>query len=137
MHKKGQSANVEVLLSDANSALAENNPGKAFEALNAMSQIMIPYRVGFYLLNYREIKSRALYMAGRLEEAAQEHRELLSVFGGHALSHYELGKLYEEMKRPADARREYEIFLEMWSEADEGLPQLEDARRRLASLTSG
>jgi hypothetical protein len=38
------------------------------------------------------------------------------------------------MKRPADAKREYEKFLEMWSEADEGLPQLVDAKERLARL---
>jgi serine/threonine protein kinase len=33
------------------------------------------------------------------------------------------------LKRPADTKKEYVKFNEMWSEADEGLPQLIDARR--------
>jgi len=40
------------------------------------------------------------------------------------------------MNRPADAEREYTTFLEMWSKADEDLPQLLDARQRLANLKS-
>ena len=62
------------------------------------------------------------------------HEEMLRVYGGHALSHYELGKLYQEMDRPADAEREFSKFLKMWSDADAGLPQVEDAKERLAEL---
>jgi hypothetical protein len=64
------------------------------------------------------------------------HRELLRFYGGHALSHYELGQLYEEMSRPRDAAREYAHFLEMWAAADEGLSQLVDARARLIAMES-
>jgi hypothetical protein len=38
------------------------------------------------------------------------------------------------MKRPAEAKKEYAKFLEMWSEADEDLPQLVDAKKRFAAL---
>jgi tetratricopeptide (TPR) repeat protein len=73
-------------------------------------------------------------LAGRLDDAVQVHKELLRIYGGHALSHYALGQIYEEMRRPADAQRSYEVFLDMWSQADDGLPQVEDARTRLAAL---
>jgi tetratricopeptide (TPR) repeat protein len=89
---------------------------------------------GYVDIDYRAVVARAYRMAGQLDEAAKAHREMLRIYGGHALSHYELGQIYEEMKRPADAKREYAKFLEMWSEADEGLPQLVDARKRLAAL---
>jgi hypothetical protein len=56
------------------------------------------------------------------------------VFGGHVIARYQLGKVYEDMNRPDDARREYRKFLEMWSEADEGLPEFVDAREQLAWL---
>ena len=85
-------------------------------------------------VRYYESHARAHRMAGRLTEAAAVHEDLLKVHGGHALSHYALGQIYEEMNRPADAEREFSKFLEMWSEADEGLPQLLDARERLAAL---
>ena len=73
-------------------------------------------------------------MAGRPEEAAEVHRDLLRIYGGHALSHYEIGVIYDEMGRTTEAKSEFKIFLEMWSKADEGLPQLVDARQRLANL---
>ncbi len=78
--------------------------------------------------------SRAFQMTGKLDRAEREHLELLKVYGGRALSHYELGKIYEEMGRPEDAVSAFTKFLEMWSEADEGLPQVEDAQSRLAAL---
>ena len=73
-------------------------------------------------------------MAGDYKASEFELKDLLRVNGGHALAHYELGKLYDEMNRPDDAEQEYTIFLDMWSEADEGLPQLVDARKRLEAL---
>ena len=84
-----------------------------------------------------EILAEAHEASGNLSSAEQIHKDILRVFGGHALSYYELGRLNEKMGRSDEARPHYAKFLEMWKDADEGLPQLEDARRRLASLTSG
>ena len=75
-------------------------------------------------------------MAGNLDEAARIHKELLRVFGGHFLSHYELGKIYQELGRPEQAKKELSVFLDKWSQADEGLPQLDDARARLVALSA-
>ncbi len=117
----------------AEAALAEHNPDAALDALAAMKRQGVPIG-GHVDIDYRTDLARAYRMASRLDEAAGVHKEMLRIYGGHALSHYELGQIYEEMKRPADARKEYTKFLEMWSEADEGLPQLVDARKRLAAL---
>ncbi len=83
---------------------------------------------------YRHELVRALQAAGRSDEAIAVLRDLVRICGGHALGHYELGKLYEDMTRRVEARKEYETFLDMWSKADEGLPQLTDARKRLNVL---
>ncbi len=117
----------------ARMALAEGRPDEALEALSEMGRYGGYWETWIFIL-WKETAARAFVMAGRLEEAAVTHRELLSIYGGHALSHYELGTIYEEMKRPVEAKKEYAKFLEMWSEADEGLPQLVDARKRLAAL---
>jgi tetratricopeptide (TPR) repeat protein/predicted Ser/Thr protein kinase len=122
----------------AEAALVDGNPQMAFDSLNVMKEICPGFFVApggdFLSIRTQTILARAYRMDGRLNEAARVYEEWLRRCGGHALAHYELGQIYEEMKRPADAKREYAKFLEMWSEADEGLPQLVDARKRLAVL---
>ena len=65
------------------------------------------------------------------------HNELLGIHGRHALSHCEIGLIYQEMGSAAEAESEFTKFLEMWSEADEGLPQVADAQQRLNALGGG
>lgn len=89
--------------------------------------------MGIQAVEYLELRAEAYRAAGRLDEAVAAYEKLLKVYGGHALSHYALGGL-EEMGRPGDAAREYERFLEMWANADEGLPQFIDARERLGRI---
>jgi tetratricopeptide (TPR) repeat protein len=92
---------------------------------------------GMMYIYFYEIVADAHAANGNLADAIAVHRDILSKYQGHALSHYALGKLYEKMNRLDDAAREYAVFLEMWSEADEGLPQVEDAESRLAVLAAG
>ncbi len=123
---------------NAEIALAEKDPETALAFLRESSPGLF-YSSGFLGIvgmQTREALARVHQMAGRLDEAANVHKELLRICGGHALSHYELGKIYQELGRPADAKQEFSRFLEMWADADEGLPQLENARARLAALGS-
>jgi hypothetical protein len=45
-----------------------------------------------------------------------------------------LARLLDEQGQTTAARAEYERFLKLWARADEGLPQLEKARRAVARL---
>jgi tetratricopeptide (TPR) repeat protein len=117
-------------------ALAEGDPETALTALHDIKRRGMLYSAGLWYIEWREALARAHRIAGRLDEAAAVHEKMLRDLRGHFISHYELGQIYEEMGRTAEAARQYEIFLEKWKDADEGLPQPEDARRRLTSLTS-
>ena len=45
----------------------------------------------------------------------------------------EIARLLDEMGDKEGARTEYERFLELWKDADEGLPELEEARKFVGS----
>jgi hypothetical protein len=49
--------------------------------------------------------------------------------------HYELSLLYFDMKDKKRALENLNIALGVWKDADPGLPEVEDARKRLAGLT--
>ena len=128
----GNLSRVKGLRLTARIALKEGDGAAALEALDQIRQESVGKDE--LLHEYHELRAEAYRMSGRLDEAAAEHKGLLRIYGGHAVSHYYLGIIYLEMKRPQDAKREFTKFLEMWDKADEGLPKLEDARRRLAEL---
>jgi len=122
-----------VLMISAETALHDKNPEEALRFLQEMDQHTVGHG-GWDDIEKRLATSRAHRMSGRTEHAATVLHELLDIHGGYALAHYELGRLYQEMGSRVEAKQEYARFLEMWSEADEGLPQLVDARKRLAAL---
>ncbi|MEW5875530.1 MAG: protein kinase [Candidatus Zixiibacteriota bacterium] len=81
---------------------------------------------------------------GRLENAVQtlergikrldEETAFLSFFAVRC--HYLLGRAYEESGWTDKAATKYREFLEIWKNADPGIPEVEDAKARLARLTS-
>jgi serine/threonine protein kinase len=86
--------------------------------------------------------ARACYEVGSLERAAEEFELITTLTYGrinhgdiYAKSFYMLGKIYEEMGKKREARRNYERFLDLWKNADPGLPEVDDAKKRLASFT--
>jgi tetratricopeptide (TPR) repeat protein len=122
---------LEHILS-AELALAKDDPAEALSQLEPVSRFRFgwhPWSIDIWMKI-----ARAHRMAGRPSEAEAEFMDLLGIYGGHAIAHYELGQLYEEMNRAEDALTEYSRFLDLWANADENMPQLNDARRRVITL---
>ena len=51
-----------------------------------------------------------------------------------AKCHYKLGTIYESTNDVSSAIREYETFLQLWDGADDNIPAIRDAIKRLAAL---
>ncbi len=88
---------------------------------------------------------RAFLRAGRLEDAVETLEMALSDYSTiravltvlSVRAHYLLGSAYEQSGWTNKAIEQYEEFLEVWKDADPGIPEIEDAHQRLARLKSG
>lgn len=92
-------------------------------------------------LSADDLKARALEAQGDLDRAIAEYERLTTLgAGGRGFLlidprfHYRLARLYEQKGLKAKAQERYRRFLTLWKDADPGLPEVEDAKRRLAGL---
>ncbi|MGD8537942.1 MAG: protein kinase, partial [Candidatus Aminicenantes bacterium] len=83
----------------------------------------------------------AYYKLGEIDKARTEYERITSLINGrywhgdiYAKSFYNLGKIYEEQGNTAKAIENYEKFLDLWKDADPGIVEIEDAKKRLVAL---
>ncbi len=92
---------------------------------------------------YFEPLALAYYMAGDLEKSQKEYEKIASLTSGrlfwgdiYAKSFYMLGKIFEQQGNTAKAIEHYKKFLSLWKDADPGMAEVEDAKKRMAGLKS-
>ncbi|MGZ5453429.1 MAG: tetratricopeptide repeat protein, partial [Candidatus Aminicenantales bacterium] len=80
--------------------------------------------------------------AGKSDAAAGLYGRILGLHAGrldhpdlYALSHLALGRIAESCGDTANARQFYQKFIKLWITADPGLPEVEEAKTRLAALS--
>lgn len=93
------------------------------------------FRVQFFLAK-AYLESRRLGEAVTvLEKALSRYDDARAAYPILSVkAHYLLGLAYENSGWTSKAIEQYETFLDIWKNADEGLPAVEDARTRLARL---
>jgi tetratricopeptide (TPR) repeat protein len=89
----------------------------------------------------RDMLAKCYYDKGQWDKTLEHMNELRSILSGgfvreafYAKSLYWTGRAYESMGEKELALENYEGFLEIWKNADEDLPELIDAKNRLAGL---
>ena len=90
---------------------------------------------------YLEPLAYAYYKDGQLDKAQEECETIAKFIRGKqtysdiwARSFYMLGKIHEQKGEKELAVENYEKFLELWKDADPGLPEVEDAKKQLETL---
>ena len=90
---------------------------------------------------YMYYLARAYYESGDMRKARDEFERIVEFLPGRTLygdlyaqSYYRLGTIYQGQGNKAKAAENYRKFLDLWKDADPGLPEVEDARKRLAGL---
>jgi len=85
--------------------------------------------------------ARVLYESGDLDDARKEYEKITLLTTGrlyygdlYAKAFYMLGKIAEQQGDKARAAQNYRKFLGLWKDADPGLPEVGDAKKRLANL---
>jgi len=132
-------------LLEAEVLVAEGSPRQAIATIQEAA-LPDPYYVIRHVNEYtmpvfRDVVARAYYAVGDLDNAIEEYKRLLKfdekVQGRFLIDpqyHFRLAKLYEEKDWPGLAIQEYQTFLEIWKDADQGLKKLLDAKNRLSKL---
>jgi tetratricopeptide (TPR) repeat protein len=117
--------------------MAKGNPEAAVAALEKADRIMIEFYIRYPLCEaYLEV--------GKVGEAVTSLEKMLSKYtagrAGIAVwgvkAHYLLGIAYERSGWNSKAIEKYQEFLGVWKDADPAIPEVEDAKDRVARLKS-
>ncbi len=125
--------------------LAGGSVDKAIEVMEKASPFgrppIITHIISFNVPFMKDVLARAYKEKGQIDKAIAEYERLITIQpeeGRWTLIppryHYLLGKLYEEKGLKDKAGRQFQKFLEIWKDADPGLPEVADARKRLSTL---
>jgi tetratricopeptide (TPR) repeat protein len=89
----------------------------------------------------QDVVPRAYEKMGNIDKAIEAYQKLLTFNAKgqdrrmhNPIYHYRLAKLYDSKGMGAQAKAEYQKLLEHWKDADPGIPELIDAKTRLAAL---
>ena len=113
------------------------------------SQAVELFKVGISLLNadsgdrllFADGMGEAYQQSGDVGNALLEYKKIVTSNIGklnhgavYVRGYCKLGKISELQGKKAEAAEHYRKFLSLWKDADPGLPEVEDARKRLAGL---
>jgi tetratricopeptide (TPR) repeat protein len=118
--------------------------GSVLLARGRVGDAIVNLSIAAKMIDYPEYEiqlGRAYMQADRLPEAEAPFKKLIDLRGDsrlhtpdqYVMAYYFLGRTYEKMGRKADAEAMYRKFLSFWGQADIELPEIAEAKARLAN----
>ena len=127
-----------------NIEIKKGNYSNAIEYLNRAISFLAYQRrpdTDAHVLFYEPL-ARAYLNSGDLVKAQEQYEKITRLTTGrlyygdiYAKAFYILGKIAEQRGEKSKAVEHYGKFLDLWKDSDPGLPDVADARQRLAGLT--
>ena len=126
--------------------MAEGLPEQAIEILENMETRPVPSlqtdEYGPYNFPYqKDFLARAYIQSGRLNDAISEYERKIEFVPGdkdyhliHPVYHYLLAKLFQEKGLSDNSIEQYEQYLMIMKDADPGIAEIADAKKRLGDL---
>jgi len=121
----------------------ELKKGNQTQAVDFFKQALTLLEYGPLATDALYINSLALayYRSGDLDKSLLEYERITSLTSGrldrgelYAKSFYMLGKIYEQLGETTKAKENYEKFLDLWKDADPGIPEIEEARKKVEGM---
>jgi tetratricopeptide (TPR) repeat protein len=133
---------TEILLTK-DSADVAIKAGEKIRELALPRYFFSPDRLIFYNVPWsKDILARAYLKKGDIHKAIAEYERLLSFDPAskdrrltNPKYHYSVARLYQQKGSKNKAIQHYKEFLDIWRNADEGIPELMDARNQYQLLT--
>jgi serine/threonine protein kinase/Tfp pilus assembly protein PilF len=117
--------------------LEKKNYAKAVDLIRKAISLVLYQSDALYIDSLASV----YYKSGNLKKAQEQYEKIISLNDGrlgyndiYAKSFYMLGMIYEQQGNKGKAIEHYERFLELWKNADPGLTEVEEAKKRLAAL---
>jgi tetratricopeptide (TPR) repeat protein len=139
-----KSAQPDFSCIEGNIALAKKDYARAVSSLEMMNSTMVKECFDHWThIQAFELDclADAYFQSGSLQKAEETYKRILELAGGrwewgaiYAKTYYKLGMVNERKGDKAHAREYYTKFLDLWKDADPGLPEVADAKKRLAGL---
>lgn len=127
--------------------LLEGKPAEAMAFMDKEFKLSIPgfgrpvFPFNYLFLNFpldQDVQARAYEKAGNIDKAIEAYQKLIHFDPQsqdrrmhNPVYHYRLAKLYDSKGFKDRAQGEYQKLLELWKDADPGIPELIDAKKRL------
>jgi tetratricopeptide (TPR) repeat protein/DNA-binding winged helix-turn-helix (wHTH) protein len=109
----------------------ELKSGHSDQALETFKEVLKRRPMTFHFESWEDCLANAYLELGRFDESIAEYERILKLNPNYPLVHYGLAQSYEGKGLPAQARKEYEQFLQIWKDADANVPEVIAAKKAL------